>query len=365
MSDVTQKIKKITIQKKEASLKYQKAKENLRNAVTDIKRSGGEFEVQQIQKTVADIVDFVNRNASTFNYLTKNIFSYEDYLYNRSLNTCTIGTAVLDQYNQRIGEIVNNYLATFSSAIPEHDTKSLPDSFINYLPEEIVDISTGFMVHDFGNSLIPEELLNKRGKLTKTEFEIVKTHSYEKGIEILEKNGINNPFILNPVRYHHCALFIGEPNCYPQEKLPMDLPAYVKICKLADIYDAMTSKRSYHEAFNPMSALKDIFLKYSKKDSALQFILHSFLNAVGTYPAGSILFLKNGQMCYVLISDGPIVLPLTDSRGSTLTVKPEPIDLADERLVETTLRIDSQKPVKSPIEVYDVLPAYLKETILN
>jgi HD-GYP domain-containing protein (c-di-GMP phosphodiesterase class II) len=365
MSDITRKIKKIAVQKKEASVKYQRAKEIFANIVTDIKRTGGEFDIQPIQKAVTDMFNFISQNDSAFTYLTKDISSYEDYLCNRSVNTCAIATAILNQYNARLAEIVNNYLANFLSATSGKENDSLADSFINYLPEEILDMSTGFMLHDIGNVLIPAELLKKRGKLTNTEFAIVKTHSYEKGVDILEKNGINNPFILNPVRYHHCALFVDESNCYPEKKMPSELPAYVKICKLADIYDAMTSKRSYHEALNPIGVVKDIFLKYSQKDVSLQFILHSFLKIVGTYPAGSVLSLQNGQMCYVLISDGPVVLPLTDSHGAPLTAKPEPIDLADERLDETTLRIDPQKPLKSPTEVYDSLPTYLKETILN
>jgi len=365
MSDITRKIKKIAVQKKEASVRYRKAKEIIANIITNIKRTGGEFDIQPIQKAVTDMFNFLTQNKSAFTYLTKDISSYEDYLCNRSVNTCAIGTAILNRYNERLAEIVNNYLANFLSGTSGKKNDSLADTFINYLPEEILDMSTGFMLHDIGNVLIPAELLKKRDKLTNTEFTIVKTHSYEKGADILEKNGINNPFILNPVRYHHCALFVGEPNCYPEEKLPSDLPAYVKICKLADIYDAMTSKRAYHEALNPIGVVKDIFLKYANKDVSLQFILHSFLKIVGTYPAGSILSLQNGQMCYVLISDGPVVLPLTDSHGAALTVKPEPIDLADECLVETTLRIDPQKPLKSPIEVYDSLPTYLKETMLN
>jgi hypothetical protein len=95
----------------------------------------------------------------------------------------------------------------------------------------------------------------------------------------------------------------------------------------------------------------------------LQFILHAFVNIVGIFPPNSIVSLLNGQMCYVLTTDGPIVLPITDVRGNTLNEKPEPIDLKDEDYAQSELQIDRRKPLKTPIDVYDYLPAYLKELI--
>jgi len=48
----------------------------------------------------------------------------------------------------------------------------------------------GYFLHDVGKVMIPEKILNKKGRLTEEEFRIVKTHSYEKSIDILDKNGI-------------------------------------------------------------------------------------------------------------------------------------------------------------------------------
>jgi response regulator RpfG family c-di-GMP phosphodiesterase len=365
MSDIAKKINRIQAQKEEANRIYKNASENIRNSVTDIKRNNGQFDVQTIQETVTRLYNFTIKNEVATNYLTRTIPSYEDYLYIRSVNTCAIGTAILNRYNDRIGEIVNNYLANTSFDAFKDNTKDPFGSFFNYFPEDIKDMALGFLLHDIGNAFIPAELLNKTGSLTKPEFDIVKTHSYEKGVEILEKNGISNPYFKNSVKYHHSALFIGEKNCYPDDKAPPELPPYVKICKLADIYDAMTSRRAYKEASNPISVVTKIFSAFSNKEPMLQFILHSFLKIVGTYPAGSVLYLQNGQMCYVLTSEGPIVLPVTDTQGNPLKTMPDPIDLADDSFAETGIQIDRQKPVKTPTDVFDALPAYLRETIIN
>ena len=107
---------------------------------------------------------------------------------------------------------------------------------------------------------------------------------------ILEKNRLDNPFVKNVVKYHHSPLFKGEEGCYPEDRHHIENPPYVKICKLADIYDAMTSKRSYKDAFNPIAVVTEIFRKYADKDFLLQFIIHSFVKVVGIYPPGSIVF---------------------------------------------------------------------------
>ena len=139
-----------------------------------------------------------------------------------------------------------------------------------------------------------------------------------------------------------------------------EIPPYVKIAKLADIYDAMTSKRCYKDAFNPINVVTNIFRTYANKDPFLQVVLHSFVKVVGIYPPGSILTLRNGQMAYVLLSDGPIVLPFTDSKAQPLSNKPDPIDLGSINIIESPqIQIDNRKSLKAPAEVIDLLPSYI------
>jgi hypothetical protein len=108
--------------------------------------------------------------------------------------------------------------------------------------------------------------------------------------------------------------------------------------------------------------MSEIFNKYANKDKVLQLMLYSFINVVGICPPGSIVFLSNGQLAYVLDGKGPLVIPFTDTEGSTLTTKPDPVDLGDKK-TSGELAIDKRVPIVFPVEMYNKLPTYLKTTV--
>ena len=333
-----EKVEQITYIKQEAARKYRKAKENIRKVIDDIKRTGGEFDHAIVQDTVTDLFDFITRNDSAFFYLTRDIFSYDDYLYHHSINVCTIGTAIMKKTVEIFGEKVRLYSR-----------------------QDLFDISTGFFLHDVGKVLIPDEILNKPGRLTSEEFEVVKGHSFKTGAEVLKKNHIRNPLIRDIVRYHHGALFDGEERCYPDTKSAAVLPPHVRIGKLADIYDAMTSKRCYKDAVNPVAVVTNIIRSYAGKDDSLQLLLHSFVKSVGIYPPGSVVHLMNRRLAYVLDSEGPVVIPFTDTGGEVIPEQVDPINLASETLKEAGWKVNDMEPLVSPEDAYRMLPEYLKQ----
>ena len=335
-----EKVEQITQVKQEASQKYQKAKENIKKIIDNIKKSGGEFDHSVVEGTVTDLFNFITRNDSAFFYLTRDIFSYDDYLYHHSINVCTIGTAIMKKAIQLFGD-----------KIPQ------------YNPQDLLDISTGFFMHDVGKVLIPDDILNKPGKLTPEEFEIVKAHSFKQGAEVLKKNNIHNRFIRDIVRHHHGALFEGEERCYPPMKEHTEVQPYVRISKLADIYDAMTSKRCYKDALNPVTVVTNIVRSYAGKEDSLQLLLHAFVKSVGIYPPGSVVNLMNRRLAYILDSDGPIVIPFTDDKGDPIRSKADPVDLADQTLRDAGWKVNDEKPLVSPVEAYRLLPDYLKQSI--
>ena len=59
-----------------------------------------------------------------------------------------------------------------------------------FSPNELQHIALGFFLHDVGMVLIPEQIINKTSTLNPNEFEVIKKHSYIKGAEIIEKNGL-------------------------------------------------------------------------------------------------------------------------------------------------------------------------------
>ncbi len=337
--DVKERMAYITHVKKAASRKYQEAKLKIKKVISDIKRTGGKFEQEMVKNTVADLLEFITRNDSAFFYLTREIFSYDDYLYHHSINVCTIGTAIMKKAVDIFGEKISSYSSS-----------------------ELQDISTGFFLHDVGKVLLPDNILNKPGKLTREEFELVKEHSYKHGIAVLKKSGVKNHIIRDIVRYHHGPLHDGEERCYPPIRSAIDLPAHVRIGKLADLYDAMTSKRCYKEAYNPVAVVTDIVRGYAGKAEDLQLLLHAFVKAIGIYPPGSVVYLTNNRMAYILDSEGPIILPFTNERGEPIPKQPDPVDLSDEDIDLTGWRVNDKRPLVSPVDAYRLFPKYLKQS---
>ena len=364
-NEIEMKLLEIEEIKKQAAIKYTDAKKSIKKVLTDIKDTGGEFDYDEVQANVSELVSFLVVADNPFSYLTQEIFSYDEYLYNHSINVCAIGTAVLNQFNTHFSGVVDDLLKAKTSDIfnpfeKDGKNKKQINSFTCYYSDELIDISLGFFLHDMGKIIVPDEILNKEGRLTETEFDEVKKHSYEHGVNLLDKNHIKNSVIRSIVNYHHAPLYDGEERCYPIDKKYTQIPLYTKICKLADIYDAMTSKRCYKEAIIPISVVTQLFRSYAKKDHMLQYILHAFVKSIGIYPPGSVVFLRNGQMAYVLESSGPLVLPFTDEKGNTLKHKPDPINMSASEIQEEKM-VDNRRSVKAPKDVYELLPSYIKK----
>ena len=348
--------------KKIALRKYNESKVKIKAVFDNIRETNGEFDYGEVESQVSDLVGFLTVTDNSFSYLTKEIFTYDDYLYNHSVNVCAIGMTIANKFNSSFSSLVNDHLNTGIHNQPDlfkENNGAKKTTYKLFMENELLDISTGFFLHDIGKVMVPDKVLNKIGRLTNTEFELVKKHSFEFGVKILEKNKLKNSMVTNIVGYHHAKLYEEEERCYPVDKSPYKVPIYTKICKFADMYDAMTSKRCYKDAFNQISVVTDIFRKYAGKDILLQYILHAFVKTIGIYPSGSIIFLRNGQMAYILESKGPIVIPFTDSNGNRLSRKPDPIDIGEPDIDEL-LKPDSRRSVKTPLEVYDMLPSYLQ-----
>ncbi len=106
------------------------------------------------------------------------------------------------------------------------------------------------LLHDIGKIGVPDEIINKKSKLTDEEYAIVKKHP-EIGSEIL-KNIESIPEIRTGVRWHHER---WDGKGYPDQLTADDIPEYAQIVAVADSYDAMTSNRSYRKLL-PQSVVR-------------------------------------------------------------------------------------------------------------
>jgi HD-GYP domain-containing protein (c-di-GMP phosphodiesterase class II) len=102
-------------------------------------------------------------------------------------------------------------------------------------------ITTGAALHDLGKVDIPDAILQKPGKLTTEEFDIIKTHSAV-GHERLIRMGVQDPIILNLVRHHHERV---DGAGYPDGLRGDEIPIGARYFAVVDTFDALTSVRPY------------------------------------------------------------------------------------------------------------------------
>lgn len=124
-------------------------------------------------------------------------------------------------------------------------------------PTEIELITTAASLHDIGKIAIPDEIINKPGRLTREEFEVMKTHSTT-GANMLLDLPIDQqvaPLVKTATeicRWHH-ERYDGRG--YPDGLKGDEIPISAQVVSIADVYDALTSKRCYKDAYSHKEAI--------------------------------------------------------------------------------------------------------------
>ncbi len=126
-------------------------------------------------------------------------------------------------------------------------------------------------LHDIGKLYIPSEILNKPGRLTDEEFEIMKTHTTQ-GYEMCMKDPELRPFAIGALDHHEALNGTGYPNGIT--KVPME----AQIIRVADEYDAIVTKRQYTTHVNISETLKDL-IKDARPDPKLAALDHLSQNS--------------------------------------------------------------------------------------
>jgi putative nucleotidyltransferase with HDIG domain len=120
-------------------------------------------------------------------------------------------------------------------------------------PDELTTVRIGAYLHDVGKVRIPHEILNKPGRLTSEERELMELHPVY-GLELLA--GIEFPWDIRPIiRWHHEKL---DGTGYPDHLSGDQIPLVAHIVGIADVYDALTSTRSYRAALSADVALAEM-----------------------------------------------------------------------------------------------------------
>lgn len=136
------------------------------------------------------------------------------------------------------------------------------------------------ILHDIGKLKIPQEILLKPTRLTDAEYEIIKTHP-QLGYSLLKNSGLSTEVLLAILLHHERCDGSGYPSGLSGDKIPL----FAKIIAIADVYDAMTAKRSYRKEICPFDVIAMFEEKgYQKYDvnlllPFLESIAQSYINA--------------------------------------------------------------------------------------
>lgn len=160
--------------------------------------------------------------------------------------------------------------------------------------DELRKLSQAALLHDIGKTCLPIEILNKPGRLTPEEFEEIKKHS-RYGYNLLKTNEEISSVTRNAILSHHEN---EDGSGYPRGLASDKIHKFAKIIHIADVYDALTTKRVYKPAMNPADALE--YLMANTGNMFDKELVELFMQYIAPYPMGVTVELSNGKKALVL-----------------------------------------------------------------
>lgn len=229
------------------------------------------------------------------NYLTRPCVSYRAVESTRKIAETIVDNVLgREEYLIDIMEIKSYDDYTYSHSLNVGILSILLASEMGIDRNRLENLGLCALMHDIGKVDIPIQIINKNGPVTDTEFAIIKTHP-EKGVERLRKCFNVSYEVLQGIQCHH-EKFDG--TGYPCGYEGTHIPMFGRVLAVADVYDALTSQRSYRKAWLPNEAIEYIV---AKSDSQFdRDCVGQFMHIVCAYPAGSVIKLSDGSPAVVV-----------------------------------------------------------------
>ncbi|MGC6370927.1 HD domain-containing phosphohydrolase [Pseudomonas sp. K2I15] len=271
-------------------------------------RMGKALELKNISALVDDISNSISRHPDAFINLAR-LKSIDDYTYMHSVAVCGLMIALGNQLG---------------------------------LPETLMRrAGLAGLLHDIGKMAISGAILNKPGRLSEDELQLVRTHPLEGEKTLLATSQVCE-MIVDVCLHHHERV---DGTGYPHRLAGEQISLFSRMAAVCDVYDAITSDRSYNEGWDPAVAIQHMSTSEGHFDD---HVFRAFLKSVGIYPVGSIVQLKSGGIGVVIEQHAHSLLTpkvkLFFLPVLNIHIKPRIVDLSDplqsDRIVE---RVPAQR----------------------
>ena len=291
---------------------HKRTRSYIDSALEDV-RLGKSVDTEAAKELVTDIAASVNRSPNAMMWLT-HMKSRDEYTSIHCMNVCILAVS-------------------FGRSLGLGKT-------------ELAVLGLGALLHDLGKMRTPLEILNKPGRLTREEFEIMKKHS-QLGFDLLNTQGGLPQSVLDIVLHHHERVNGGG---YPHGLVGEQIDKLVQIVSIVDVYDAITSDRCYHDGIAPYEALKNMYDWVNENFE--KELVEEFIKCLGIYPIGSMIKLNTGQIGIVVSASEksrlrPIILLLVNSKGEHYK-RPKLLNLAHPKWARGP----------QPLEIHSILESH-------
>ncbi|MHC4953670.1 MAG: HD-GYP domain-containing protein [Planctomycetota bacterium] len=194
---------------------------------------------------------------------------------------------------------------------------------------ELARFARAALLHDIGKSLIPEEILHKKGRLTDEEFDVMRRHA-ELGAQLLAGYPDLDAVDVEVAYCHHMR---DDGLGYPVPQLPVKPGPVTAVVQVADMFEALTAHRPYKRSLSVEEAV-DVIQRTPGMESK-QAAVWMLMSHLTMSPPGSEVILASGERGVVITSRAedptrPLVMLMSDTEGEPLP-EPRAVDLHEEK----------------------------------